>query len=1225
LETEASAIIRFNGVAVGWGDIGYHPTGGGAGEAGHFRFSVSGSSYSSVPDAVVGVGGLNIYGGTLTAPSGTFSDTAYPVVRSNRTTTGLNDYAAAMAVRHTTTGGAMTDGYGVSLNFELVDTDAISNVAGNIGFVRSGADNTAAFIIQTALAGVVTERLRLTNTTLTLADAINIALGTTTGTKFGTATTHKLAFYNATPIVQPASTTDLRLVLINLGLLAAGGATPLNLNGGLLTAADIIIDDAVGTNRQINFNTSGVARWIFQVTSTAESGANAGSNLNLLARDDAGAAVSTVMSIVRATGVVTFRNAIVAPGAGTADATNFALNTNGSARLTVLSTGEIGIGTTAPARLFHVHTATVADHVLLSGVAPNIDFSNVEAGTIQARIGMATAASHYFSGTVATDLVITGNTSTGSIVFGTGSPAAERMRVDENGIVSMMPNTLAYNINTRLHTYIDHTVVTGSQQYSAILHAVYSAAQPAGFKMAANIGATATHTTGTTLDLIGTYTFAANNGSGGTVTTARALKARIDTATGAITTTGRVIEIDNGIGAGTLQTQVGLYINSLTEGSVANYGIYSVGSQASVHVGDITIGVAQDPAANVDLSSGVDAQKLLVYHSGNARYGHGMASSEMRTFIPNTTSRWAWGTVSTTDGSTWAELARFENTGELGIGSTTPIRKLHVHSSASSHVALTGSAPNIDFHTTEDYSGVGNVGEFRVGMATGVNHFLTGTVATDAVLTTTTATGSIIFGTGTTPSERMRIDEAGLVGIGTSGPAGQLHVLNSQSAATILRVENASAAGAAASAQIQVKNGDAVGIARMMAFGASFTTAGAYLADSGAIESGTDLASGLSIIAAHSTGAMRFYTGGTATSNERLRITSTGLVGVGTTIPQNRLQLTRASNFGIELDDPGTPSGTPSTTGGSMAAGTYYYTIVAFDGVGYGSPSAESAAIVTTTATSSVALTWASASGAAGYRVYRTTTSGSYPASSLIATVTTNAHTDTLLSPSAGTLPTTNNAYSVFFGGQGNFTADSWLLGSYLGIGTSVPDSPLCLVGAAGAGGTVFASLGDSRWRMKRIAGDDTAAGTIDHRQFDSTALSIVGGGTFPDRFVRIWDVMSVNIAPVANTSLLVSAVNGSIGVHSQTGVATAIGLVVEGFTSQSGNLAEWRASGGAVYGTISENGYYTTRKTAAPADAELAAGELAFWFDSTNGAAKLMIKAKEAGGTVRTGSVALA
>jgi hypothetical protein len=43
---------------------------------------------------------------------------------------------------------------------------------------------------------------------MTIADARNIALNTTTGTKIGTATNQKLAFFNATPVVQQTELTD---------------------------------------------------------------------------------------------------------------------------------------------------------------------------------------------------------------------------------------------------------------------------------------------------------------------------------------------------------------------------------------------------------------------------------------------------------------------------------------------------------------------------------------------------------------------------------------------------------------------------------------------------------------------------------------------------------------------------------------------------------------------------------------------------------------------------------------------------------------------------------------------------------------------------------------------------------------------------------------------------------------------------------------------------------
>ncbi len=95
-----------------------------------------------------------------------------------------------------------------------------------------------------------------------IADGVNLTLGTATGTQIATAATQKLGFYGATPVVQPSGTTDLRTALINLGLYANGGATPLNLNGGALTVGSETIADggsvAVGmtTGTQIGTATS---------------------------------------------------------------------------------------------------------------------------------------------------------------------------------------------------------------------------------------------------------------------------------------------------------------------------------------------------------------------------------------------------------------------------------------------------------------------------------------------------------------------------------------------------------------------------------------------------------------------------------------------------------------------------------------------------------------------------------------------------------------------------------------------------------------------------------------------------------------------------------------------------------------------------------------------------------------------------------------------------------
>lgn len=58
--------------------------------------------------------------------------------------------------------------------------------------------------------------------------------------------------------------------------------------------------------------------------------------------------------------------------------------------------------------------------------------------------------------------------------------------------------------------------------------------------------------------------------------------------------------------------------------------------------------------------------------------------------------------------------------------------------------------------------------------------------------------------------------------------------------------------------------------------------------------------------------------------------------------------------------------------------------------------------------------------------------------------------------------------------------------------------------------------------------------------------------------------------------------------------------------------------------GATNRGNFIVGGDNAAPPDASLAAGQMALWLDDTDGAAKLMIKAKQADGTVRTGEVAL-
>lgn len=97
-----------------------------------------------------------------------------------------------------------------------------------------------------------------------------------------------------------------------------------------------------------------------------------------------------------------------------------------------------------------------------------------------------------------------------------------------------------------------------------------------------------------------------------------------------------------------------------------------------------------------------------------------------------------------------------------------------------------------------------------------------------------------------------------------------------------------------------------------------------------------------------------------------------------------------------------------ATTGGTLAAGTYFYRVSATDASGETLASSE-ASQVTTGATSTVTVNWAAVSGAAGYRVYGRTTGTEL----LIATVgQVTTYTDTGSVTPAGSLPTSNTTGS---------------------------------------------------------------------------------------------------------------------------------------------------------------------------------------------------------------------
>jgi len=140
----------------------------------------------------------------------------------------------------------------------------------------------------------------------------------------------------------------------------------------------------------------------------------------------------------------------------------------------------------------------------------------------------------------------------------------------------------------------------------------------------------------------------------------------------------------------------------------------------------------------------------------------------------------------------------------------------------------------------------------------------------------------------------------------------------------------------------------------------------------------------------------------------------------------------------------------------------------------------------------------------------------------------------------------------------------------------------------------------------------------VTHGTFDSGGSGNPLRVSVNDATRAYWDANGVGY--MSQLNLGTAAYGGGLG--------AVVPLTVEPHEQDApADLTRWNTYVGfnpQLRTRIDKDGTFLTRRNAAPADADIASGEMALWLDSTNGAAKLMVKAKQADGTVRTGQVAL-
>lgn len=151
------------------------------------------------------------------------------------------------------------------------------------------------------------------------------------------------------------------------------------------------------------------------------------------------------------------------------------------------------------------------------------------------------------------------------------------------------------------------------------------------------------------------------------------------------------------------------------------------------------------------------------------------------------------------------------------------------------------------------------------------------------------------------------------------------------------------------------------------------------------------------------------------------------VAGGGATTAFFLTQAINPTNRGTALTTPVNAAFATATTGGTLAAATYFYRVSAINAYGETLASAETS-VVTTGTTSTTTVNWGAVANAAGYKVYGRTTGAELLMATLGNVLT---FTDTGAVTPAGALPTVNTtSYMVIFSDAGANTGYKVLLDS---------------------------------------------------------------------------------------------------------------------------------------------------------------------------------------------------
>ena len=543
-------------------------------------------------------------------------------------------------------------------------------------------------------------------------------------------------------------------------------------------------------------------------------------------------------------------------------------------KMRINSTGNVGIGTTSPGEKLSVSgNSNITGKLAIGSTSSHASYDFYNQNT------------SYFNGAVTLDSTFTqtggGNSSfSGNIGIGTTSPAvsldisatdAVQMPVgvtgDRPGIGSVSNGMLRYNSsNNGFEGYINGNWgdIGGGTSGGLIFRGTFDA----------STGAIAS---GGSL-----YTCPAG-GSGGTVDTAIG-DLYIVTTAGSFFCSGTSLNVGDEVICITAATATNDNVNNWNAiasgagGAVTGSGTtnYIPKFTGATVVGNSSI--FNDAAGNVGIGTGSPSGKLNIQSSASGTYllnldyndgtdGGGFyqsASSGLILFLKDSNSTAKVQIASNGDS--------YFNGGNLGIGTTSPSYATHIKGTSNfKALKLQGG------DQANQYSELG----FLPSTVDSVdaNIYIRGHRGSDGSF----SNNYLTFGTNS--SERMRIASDGNVGIGTSSPANlgflekSLNISAGSSSSTTLQQ-----AGIVISGSADAADADDFGYLSFTNYQSGITSD--RVAEIRALKNGTNV----------STGEFAFYTSNGSGPTERMRIDSSGNIGIGTTSPGAKLEVKNGSS-----------------------------------------------------------------------------------------------------------------------------------------------------------------------------------------------------------------------------------------------------------------------------------------------------------------------------------------